>query len=281
MRQFIEAIEATSGEKLVEDHQGVVLRRETFGMGLETLYGETFALTGGWRTGSAPAGLMRCGYAIIDMEAMRRGANQQQATLGRIEVYKDADGIVGLINIALDKNNRKAGVGSAVVNSLAATAPDHFVIWDIQQKALGFWKKMGCQFFTDMARYVEQPKGFKGLLVGVIKKVGSETPVADLKGFRKPYKKAEESVEEDWMPGYAKDDQEESEAKAKHGPYPHYTHVDGVEWMDGPGFSLARKGDISLVISKRGEGWHWSIEDGTMDTREQAKARVTAAFKRL
>lgn len=201
MRHYIDIVEATLynnsdtmhtilDESMIEEAmQTGILHRKPEAMGLETMYGDGFALSGGIRVGSSPAGMMRLGYTIIDIEAYKAsGGDYKSSDVGFVHLMI-ADGtsdILGMINIKILPKKRKGGIGVAVVQSLVQTAPGDFVLWDIQRVAVGFWQKMGAEFYMTSGTPVEKPKAYKSnTLMGVIRKPGSTVPVNDLPGFRR------------------------------------------------------------------------------------------------
>ncbi len=203
MRQWIKLVENV----LIDETKGVgVLRREAQGMGLEVMYGEGFALVGGFRSGGASPGMVRVQYSIIDLDIMQelvsalvadgmekseaQRRSQEKSNVGTVDIYKDADNAIrAIIDIKLNAKNRKAGLGRAVIQSLVASAPQDVVIFDIRKPAVGFWKKMGAEFYkrggapvTDLKTHlVSTPKRSSmsaphAYLQGVIRKPGSTTP---------------------------------------------------------------------------------------------------------
>lgn len=177
MRDLINLVETM----LDEEKAAGALRREPYGMGLEILHGQGFALAGGMRSGSSPGGMLRARYVIIDTDMMQQGVSQEDATVGFVDVYKDAnDDIRALINIELNKKNRRAGMGSVVVKSLLATAPGDLMLFDIRPKAYGFWKKMGVEFYGNGAVPITSLSKHRGFVQGVIRKPGSTTPFREL-----------------------------------------------------------------------------------------------------
>lgn len=190
MREYIDLVnddlleeDAGSGASIALTHQGN-------GM-MEQWQNEEVCLAGGWRTGGSPADYMRVGYSIIDVQEYLKTQDAAASDFGLVECYKNSrNQLAALINIKLDKTKRKAGIGGKVVRALVATYPDHFTIIDIRRPAVGFWKKMGAEFYTPNAKPVTAPGSFRGhdILVGVIRKAGSQTELSDLPAFykRKP-----------------------------------------------------------------------------------------------
>lgn len=149
---------------------------------------DDICLFGGWRVGSSPAGYLRVGYVILDVPIFNQTGDQQAAEMGNVHVYRDNENrLAALINIELDKTKRKEGVGGRVVRALAATHDDHLVIIDIRPKAVGFWKKMGCEFYYSNGTPVTTPTKPKTgtTLLGIIRKPGSNTPLNQLPAFSK------------------------------------------------------------------------------------------------
>lgn len=168
------------GESVVE----AAMQRQEHGLGFEVWYGEKIALAGGMRSGSSPPGLLRCAYTIIDTQAMEQGVPQDKADVGLVEIFKDDNNeIRGLINIKLNKNNRRSGIGSEAVRSLIDSCPSDFTVWDIRKTAIGFWKKMGCEFYNSAGKPIPDPRKFTGVIVGLIRKPGSTGTIMDLPGF--------------------------------------------------------------------------------------------------
>ena len=161
------------------------MQRQEHGMGFEVWYGDKIALAGGMRSGGSPPGLVRCAYTVIDTAAMQQGVPQEQADVGVVELYKDTNNeIRGLINIKLNKQNRRAGIGSEVIRSLLDTCPTAFTVWDIRKTAIGFWAKMGCQFVSTTGQPIPNPRKYVGsVLVGIIPKAGMPIDIATLPGF--------------------------------------------------------------------------------------------------
>ena len=168
------------------------LRREPAGWGMEVMYADEagIALSGGWRSGNSSAGFTRCAYEIIDIPTFQETQDQKAASLGLVELFIGTKGqIDGLVNIKLNPKNRKAGTGSRILSALVETCPHDLVICDIQPAALGFWKKMGCDFYNVNGRPVDvsNKSKLKGLTVyGVIKKPGSNGDISKLPFFKHP-----------------------------------------------------------------------------------------------
>jgi hypothetical protein len=123
------------------------LRREPMAMGMEAMHGEGFALVGGFRSGNSPPGMTRCRYMIIDMDIYIETKDSDAAKVGTTDLFIGPNNaILGMVGIKLNPKNRKAGIGSAIVKSLVATAPGDFAVYDIKKSAVGFWRKMGAEF---------------------------------------------------------------------------------------------------------------------------------------
>ena len=166
------------------------MRREEMGWGMEVMYADEagIALSGGWRSGNSSAGFMRCAYEIIDIPTFQETNDQKASSLGLVELFKgEGNQINGLVNIKLNPQNRKAGSGRRIISALVETCPHDLVICDIQPAALGFWKKVGCEFFNVRGQPldVSNKTKLKGLTVyGVIKKPGSTGDISKLPFFK-------------------------------------------------------------------------------------------------
>lgn len=157
------------------------LRREDMGWGMEVMYADEagIALSGGWRSGNSSAGFTRCAYEVIDIALFKETGDQKSSSLGLVELFIGKGGqIDGLVNIKLNPKNRKAGTGSKIVSALLETCPHDLVICDIQTPALGFWKKVGAEFFNrnGIPLDVKDKTKLKSVVVyGVVRKPGSTT----------------------------------------------------------------------------------------------------------
>lgn len=170
----------------------VALNEEAFkhtehGMGMESWTNSEIGLAGGMRSGSSPAGYVRLLYLIIDMKKFEETGDQTAAECGKVEVFRSAEGIEGLVNIEVKKHERRGGIGVATIRGLVDTWHDHFSISDIKKVAITFWKKAGCRFYTTGGKEltITEARAHKSTLMGVIHKEGSKTEVTDLVGFSK------------------------------------------------------------------------------------------------
>lgn len=156
-------------------------RRENMGWGMEVMYADEagIALSGGWRSGNSSAGFTRCAYEVIDLALFQETGDQKASSLGLVELFIGKGGqIDGLVNMKLNPKNRKAGTGSKIISALIETCPHDLVICDIQTPAIGFWKKVGTEFFNRNGIPVDtkDKTKLKSLtLMGVIRKPGSST----------------------------------------------------------------------------------------------------------
>lgn len=168
------------------------MRREEAGWGMEVLYADEagIALSGGWRSGNSAPGFLRCAYEIIDIATFQETGDQKASSLGLVELFKSAgDQIDGLVNIKLNPKNRKAGTGRRIIAALVETCPHDLVICDIQSPALGFWKKVGCEFYNVKGQPLDVSNKSKlaGLTVyGVLRKPGSDGDISKLPFFKFP-----------------------------------------------------------------------------------------------
>lgn len=167
------------------------MRREEMGWGMEVLYADEagIALSGGWRSGSSSAGFTRCAYEVIDLAMFNETGDQKASSLGLVELFVSAGGqIDGLVNIKLNPKNRKEGTGRKIVSALVETCPHDLVICDIQTPALGFWKKVGAEFYNRNGGPVDikdKAKLKSMTILGVIRKPGSPGGIDGLPFFTK------------------------------------------------------------------------------------------------
>jgi len=162
------------GDKVDEE----ALERFEIGMGLEQMHNNDIALVGGMRSGSSPANLTRLRYSIYDVPMLKQlkqtGGDQNDALMGHVELMvEDGTGdIVGLINIEMKRGGKRQGYGSQVVRSIIDSpfAQKPFRIYDIELKAVGFWKKMGVEFTrSDFKTPTEPSKLNAGHIFGIIR----------------------------------------------------------------------------------------------------------------
>jgi hypothetical protein len=129
------------------------LDRREMGAGMESMQNNEVALVGGFRSGNSSAGKTRLKYMVYDLRNPPEKwtpEEQNARESGFVELFiADGSGdITGLVNIEISTKNRKAGIGRAVIDALKATAGT-LEIYDIKQKAVPFWRKMGAKFFKD------------------------------------------------------------------------------------------------------------------------------------
>jgi hypothetical protein len=133
-------------EKKLETHD--------IGMGLYQMANDELALVGGMRSGNSSAGYTRLKFMIYDLRGWEGGqmpAEEQEAReAGFVELFvKDGTQTAeGLVNIELKTNFRRGGTGRLVIQSLKDTYGE-LKIYDIKQKAVPFWRKMGATFYGD------------------------------------------------------------------------------------------------------------------------------------
>jgi GNAT superfamily N-acetyltransferase len=120
-----------------------IMKYTALGMGLGQYTGKEYALAGGWRSGNSSAGLTRVKYLIIDMAEYEK--DPDGAEVGAVDLFvEDGSGkIKGLVNIKLNPNNRKAGIGSKIVKDIVDTAGGELKIFDVKPGAVRFWEKQG------------------------------------------------------------------------------------------------------------------------------------------
>ena len=135
-----------------------VLTIRGMAMGMSSMQNSDVVLAGGMRSGNSRAGYTRLKYMIYDIRGIDGQLSDEQwdeAEAGFVELFiKDgnsppqASDIEGLVNIELKPKMRKSGIGSVVIQSLKDTAGE-LRIYDIKQKAVPFWRKMGATFYAD------------------------------------------------------------------------------------------------------------------------------------
>jgi len=119
--------------------------------GLREYGNSVFRLSGGFlRAGGTPRGTVGAGFVVFDVPSLNAGQPAETCHLARVEIFLLADRpmlIHGLINIEVHEPLRRHGIGTRLVQSLAATTPGgQLEIYDIQADALSFWVKLGCSF---------------------------------------------------------------------------------------------------------------------------------------
>lgn len=123
------------------------------GMGLYQMYNDEVTLYGGMRSGGSRAEVTRLKFMIYDLRGATEKLTQEEQEAresGFVElfVYDGTHDVEGLVNIEIKPKMRRNGIGRVVIQSLADTF-DNLRIYDIQQKAVPFWRKMGATFYTD------------------------------------------------------------------------------------------------------------------------------------
>lgn len=128
-------------------------KNHDIGMGLYQMSNNQVALVGGMRSGSSRAEVTRLKFMIYDLrgaEGQLSQEEQQARESGIVElfVYDGTQDVEGLVNIEIKPAMRKSGIGSVVIQSLKDTFGE-LRVYDIQQKAVPFWRKMGATFYAD------------------------------------------------------------------------------------------------------------------------------------
>lgn len=125
-----------------------VLKFTPMMMGLSQFDGKDYALVGGTRSGSSPAGTLRLKYMIVDKHLYSPELDENEYVIGNVELFVDGSNkIRGLVNIELNKNARGGRVnGRTIVNDIVDTAGGELEIHDVQRNAIGFWEKMGIEW---------------------------------------------------------------------------------------------------------------------------------------
>lgn len=158
-------------------------------MGMTTWYNDDVIITGGARSHlMPPPGYGRLLYVLLDRKIYDETQDFGESKQGDIELFVGPDNdLAGLINIKLAPKKRRAGIGRMAVQALVDTAKHDFAIVDIRKPALGFWKKMGCEFYTDRGIQVTDFKTYNwngSTLNGVIR-TGQRLELNQMPGFKK------------------------------------------------------------------------------------------------
>lgn len=151
------------------------------GMGLIAAHNDSISLVGGMRSfqGVNAAGTTRLKYIIQDnliYNEMKSAGfsdsdSDRKCSIGFIEL-NIANGskfdVCGLINIEINKDERKKGYAKTVINSILATIEKDLPIHDIKKHYASVWKKLGVSCFTNL--YGEEIKVTKatGTINGLI-----------------------------------------------------------------------------------------------------------------
>ena len=139
-------------------------------MGMFNMQNEDVAIAGGMRSGNSRAGLTRLKFMIFDLRGLdgQMTAEEQEARdSGYVELFvKDGTkDVEGLVNIEIKPAMRRSGIGRIVIQSLADTFDD-LRIYDIKQKAVPFWRKMGATFYAD-SHFTQPAKKTTGVRTGL------------------------------------------------------------------------------------------------------------------
>lgn len=133
--------------KVEQIFEMAVMKRSEAGFGLSQYVGKNFALAGGYRSGSSPAGTTRLRYEVYDL-AIFNTQGEEEAMIGFVELFVDGGNqIKGLVNIDIRKKSR-GNVGRELITDIVDTAGGELEVHDIQPKARGFWEKMGIEYHT-------------------------------------------------------------------------------------------------------------------------------------
>lgn len=139
-------------------------------MGMFAMQNSEVALVGGMRSGNSRAGYTRLKFVVYDLrgvEGQLKGEEWDEREAGFVELFvKDGTKEVeGLVNIEFPKNNRRGGMGRVVVQALKDTFGE-LRVYDIQQKAVPFWRKVGAEFYAD-SHFQQKAKKTTGVRTGL------------------------------------------------------------------------------------------------------------------
>ena len=148
----------------------------------EMMRGDGFMLSGGMGVGTTANGQDRRRFEIFDSAIYDETKSFDKALIGKTDLLMNGPDIVGLIDISLKPAMRRGGIGRKIISALVETSPDDFVIYDIQTKAMTFWRKLGATFYSRAGEPVVSPKNEK-VVLGVIRKNGGDRPITALPGW--------------------------------------------------------------------------------------------------
>lgn len=139
-------------------------------MGMFAMQNPDVAIVGGMRSGNSRAGLTRLKFMIYDLrgvEGQLQGDEWDEREAGFVElfVHDGTKNVEGLVNIELKPAMRRSGIGRVTIQALADTFDD-LRIYDIQQKAVPFWRKMGATFYAD-SHFTQIAKKTTGVRTGL------------------------------------------------------------------------------------------------------------------
>jgi len=144
------------------------------GMGLYQMYNDEVTFFGGMRSGGSRAEVTRLKFMIYDMRGATEQLTQEEQEKresGFVElfVYDGTQDVEGLVNIEIKPNMRRNGIGRIAIESLVDTFSP-LRIYDIKQKAVPFWRKMGATFYADQhfKHVAKKTTGVKTGLYGII-----------------------------------------------------------------------------------------------------------------
>lgn len=149
------------------------MTKNEMGMGMTAYQNDEVALVGGVRSGNSDSEHTRLKYVIYDIKGKTREdvqQNMKKYEVGFVELFVlDGTGkIDGLVNIEMKPKFRRGGFGKKVIQSLMKTIGGDLKVFDIKQKALTFWKKMGVTFMNhDFSKVIDKPRDKKYKVMGL------------------------------------------------------------------------------------------------------------------
>jgi GNAT superfamily N-acetyltransferase len=118
------------------------------GFGMTQFANESIVLAGGMRSdkqGTRRTSRLR--YDIYDRLLIAAGTPAVEAKVGKLEINVRPGGDVeGIVDIKIAPAIRRGGIGRRVIEALAASSADGLRVYDIKKAAVGFWRKVGCEF---------------------------------------------------------------------------------------------------------------------------------------
>jgi len=139
-------------------------------MGMFAMQNSQVALVGGMRSGNSRAGFTRLKFMVYDLrgvEGQLQGDEWDEREAGFVELFvkNGTKEVEGLVNIEFPPAKRKGGVGRVAIQSLKDTFGE-LRVYDIQKKAIPFWRKMGATFYGD-SHFTKPLKKTTGVRTGL------------------------------------------------------------------------------------------------------------------
>lgn len=139
-------------------------------MGMFAMQNSEVALVGGMRSGNSRSDVTRLKFMIYDLrgaEGQLQSEDWDERESGFVElfVYDGTKNVEGLVNIEIHPKMRRTGIGRVAIQALVDTF-DELRVYDIQQKAVPFWRKMGATFYAD-SHFQQPAKKTTGVRTGL------------------------------------------------------------------------------------------------------------------